>query len=259
MFACHHAQSGSGGKGSGHSSADNCLTVDGRDLGAPRNCTTPDRSVRYEGRFTFKRGETALVELCVAFDRFGLLDLGVEPRTDLTKGVVALEILLLNFGGSCPDRFPMDPRPDIRCAMKIGGRNPRVRHGTDLLDRLSRMTEKRGTRYSSTSIVCESGVFGAANFATDLVVPGASFVRHIPGRLPTAIVGKGWICLPDDAIPVALHHAYVNVAPEWNRKSGFRRVADHSFHFYDLPGTIEVAIRNDHGTVICRGSSLLIS
>src|SRR5260370_38622870 len=74
-----------------------------------------------------------LVELRVAFDRFGLLNVGIEPRTDLTKGVVVLKIILVYFRGSSPGRLPMDARSDVRCAMKIGGQNPCVTRGTHLV------------------------------------------------------------------------------------------------------------------------------
>src|SRR6202022_4487443 len=76
VFACRHAQPGAGGKGSSQSSADNCLAVDGCDLGTPRYCAASDCSVLLEGRFTLQRGETALVELRVAFDRLDLLNVG---------------------------------------------------------------------------------------------------------------------------------------------------------------------------------------
>src|ERR1700738_4134451 len=199
-----------------------------------------------------------LVELRVAFDRFGLLDVGIEPRTDLTKGVVALKIILVYFRGSGPGRFPMDVRFDVRCAMKIGGRNPRVRRCTNLVVGLDNNREKRDAVFLNVDR-CESGIFVGANFAADLVVPAASLVRHVPGRLPTAIVRKRRISLADDTISIALYHPIADIASRRNRQPGFHRVTHHSFQLHDLPGPIEVAISNDRGTMLCCGASALTS
>ena len=76
------------------------------------------------------------VKLRVALDRFDFLTINVEARSDLG---VRVETLSIWFSGvtdvvrqRCPARFPVHPRPCVRCAVKIGRGDPRVRSCADL-------------------------------------------------------------------------------------------------------------------------------
>src|SRR5271157_5985119 len=152
----------------------------------------------------------------------------------------------------------MNMRPGVRCTVEIGRRNPRMSRGPDLLTGVRYDGKKRDTVFLNVDL-CGCSVYVVADFAAELIVPAASLFRHIPGGLPTTIVGKRCITLAGNTASVALRHLPMDAACHRNREAGVCRVTHHALHLHNLPRTVQVAIRNNHGTVLCCGANLVVS
>src|SRR5262249_16480312 len=131
------------------------------------------------------------VELRIALDCFDFLTINVEARTDLGVRVETFSIRSFGIGGvvwrRCPARFPVHARPCVRCAVKIGRGDPRMRGRTALWCSCLDQEKKQRDAELLTAHHTPPAVIPTTHSAMHLVAPELCLLRYIPSRFPSTI------------------------------------------------------------------------
>ena len=237
------------------------MAIERSDFGAPGNIRAANRGVVFEWRLAREVGEAVLIKFGGAFDCLDFLALGIETRSDLGEGVVSLFVFVVftvaaEFGSHGPVCLPMHARARVWSAVKISGRNMRVRGLPDLRLRLNHDGKKRHPIFFDADP--GRALVILPTYATiDYVISELSFFRHVPFGLPSAIGRKRNIAFADNSIAVPFHHAPLRISRSWNSEACVGNIAHNPLHLYGLPRPVEIAVGDDFGVRLCRETASL--